>query len=102
MPVARAAIAWLGGSAGSAAASCLTPAPIGPVGAANSVSGSATPAAFAPTASGGRVAPTETTRSGSGPVASSQRPIQPVVAGWSGEPLCQMSIERKWLWSGFG
>jgi hypothetical protein len=55
-----------------------------------------------PTASGGRVAPTDTTRSGSGRVTSSQRPIQPVAAGRSGEPVCQMSIERKWLWSGFG
>ena len=25
-----------------------------------------------------------------------------VPAGWSGAAVCQMSIDRKWLWSGFG
>ena len=96
-----AAIAWLGGSAGSAAASCLTPAPIGPVGAANR---SAAARRRPPSRHGqrrqGRA--DRDTASGVGLVASSQRPIHPVVAGRSGEPVCQMAIERKWLRSGFG
>ena len=58
--------------------------------------------AFAPTASGGSTAPMLSARSGSSPVASSQRPIQPVLTGRPGEAVCQMSIDRKWLWSGFG
>ncbi len=36
------------------------------------------------------------------PLASSQRPIQPVDVGCTGSAVCQMSIERKWLRSGFG
>ena len=36
------------------------------------------------------------------PRASSQRPSQPVVPGRSGWAVCQMSIDRKWLRSGFG
>jgi hypothetical protein len=43
-----------------------------------------------------------TARSGSVPVASSQRPSQPEWEGLSGEPVCQMSIDRKWLRLGFG
>ncbi len=43
-----------------------------------------------------------TARTGSSPVASSQRPIHPVLVGALGEAVCQMSIERKWLWSGCG
>src|ERR1700733_15966294 len=57
---------------------------------------------FSPTASGGRTEPILTARSGSLPVASSQRPIQPVETGWAGDAVCQMSIDRKWLWSGCG
>ena len=43
-----------------------------------------------------------TARSGSSPVASSQRPIQPVETGSAGDAVCQMSMDRKWLWSGCG
>ena len=52
---------------------------------------------LAPTASGGRTAPMLTARSGSSPVASSQRPIQPVETGSAGDAVCQMSMDRKWL-----
>ena len=41
-------------------------------------------------------------RMGSLPVASSQRPKTPVATGWSGEPVCQMSMPRKWLRTGLG
>ena len=64
--------------------------------------GSAAAAALAPTANGGNTEPMFTARSGSSPVASSQRPIQPVCDGASGDAVCQMSMLRKWLWSGFG
>lgn len=57
---------------------------------------------FSLTASGGSTAPMLTARSGSSPVASSQRPIQPVETGSAGDAVCQMSMDRKWLWSGFG
>ena len=57
---------------------------------------------FSPTASGGSTGPMLTARSGSSPVASSQRPIQPVETGSAGDAVCQMSIDRKWLWSGWG
>jgi hypothetical protein len=57
---------------------------------------------FSPTANGGSTEPTLTARSGSLPVASSHLPIQPVATGSDGEAVCQMSIDRKWLWSGRG
>ena len=57
---------------------------------------------FSPTANGGSTEPTLTARSGSLPVASSHRPIQPVETGSDGEAVCQMSIDRKCLWSGRG
>ena len=63
---------------------------------------SAAAVAFSPTASGGSTAPMLTARSGSSPVASSHRPIQPVDTGSVGDAVCQMSIDRKWLWSGCG
>ncbi|HEY2042945.1 MAG TPA: hypothetical protein VGH11_09730 [Jatrophihabitans sp.] len=65
-------------------------------------SGSAAAAAFAPMANGGNTAPMFTARNGSSPVASSQRPIQPVLTGACGEAVCQISMLRKWLWSGCG
>ncbi len=34
--------------------------------------------------------------------ASSQRPSQPDEIGVCGDAVCQMDIERKWLWSGCG
>ena len=34
--------------------------------------------------------------------ASSQRPSQPAPVGVSGEAVCQIAIDRKWLWSGRG
>ena len=58
---------------------------------------SAAAALPAPTASGGTTDPMLTARTGSSPVASSHRPIQPVVIGESGLAVCQMSIDRKWL-----
>ncbi len=76
--------------------------PIGPLGSASPDSGSAAPAVLAPASNGGSTGSSDTALSGSRPFASSQRPIQPVPAGWSGEAVCQMSIDRKWLWSGFG
>ena len=65
-------------------------------------SGSAAAVHLAPTARGGSTEPMLTARIGSSPVASSQRPIQPVLTGSAGEAVCQMSMERKWLKSGFG
>jgi len=50
-----------------------------------------------PTDRGGSTEPVFTARTGSSPVASSQRPIHPVLVGALGEAVCQMSIERKWL-----
>jgi hypothetical protein len=52
---------------------------------------------FSPTASSGSTLPMLTARSGSSPVASSQRPIQPVETGSAGEAVCQISMDRKWL-----
>ena len=57
---------------------------------------------MAPTASGGSTSPMLSASNGSSPAVSSQRPIHPVVTGVSGDAVCQMSIDRKWLWSGFG
>ncbi len=39
---------------------------------------------------------------GSSPAVSSQRPTHPDGTGVSGDAVCQMSIDRKWLWSGLG
>ena len=58
---------------------------------------SAAAVCFSPTASAGSTGPMLTARSGSSPVASSQRPIQPVETGWAGDAVCQMSMDRKWL-----
>src|ERR1700679_1108038 len=44
---------------------------------------------FSPIASGGSTEPMLTARNGSSPVASSQRPIQPVDTGSDGEAVCQ-------------
>ena len=74
----------------------------GPPGIASVPTGTATPAAFSPPKTGGRVLPTDTARMGSVPVTSSHRPIQPVATPASGTPVCQMSIDRKWLRLGFG
>jgi hypothetical protein len=60
------------------------------------------PALSAPASSGGSTDSNEIARRGSPPTLSSHRPIQPVVLGCTGLALCQMSIERKWLRSGFG
>ncbi|CAM5702267.1 hypothetical protein MAUB1S_04063 [Mycolicibacterium aubagnense] len=57
---------------------------------------------FWPTASGGSTVPMFTARIGSSPLVSSQRPIQPLVTASTGLAVCQMSIDRKWLRSGFG
>ena len=75
---------------------------IGPVGSASPRSGNAAPAVVAPASIGGSTGSSDTALRGSRPFASNHRPIHPVPAGWSGEAVCQMSIERKWLWSGFG
>ena len=74
----------------------------GPLGRASPRSGSAAPAVVAPASIGGSTGSSDTAERGSRPLASNQRPIHPVPAGWSGEAVCQMSIDRKWLWSGFG
>ncbi len=58
---------------------------------------SAAAVCFSPTARSGSTLPTLTARSGSSPVASSQRPIQPVGTGASGDAVCQISMDRKWL-----
>ncbi|WP_224756198.1 hypothetical protein [Streptomyces sp. col6] len=63
----------------------------------------AAPAVVSPAMSGGSVAPTETALSGSPPPSwSSQRPSHPEGTGPDGDAVCQIAIERKWLWSGFG
>ncbi len=58
--------------------------------------------ALAPTASGGSTSPMLSASSGSSPAVSSHRPTQPLDTGVSGDAVCQMSIDRKWLWSGCG
>ena len=64
--------------------------------------GSDAAAVRAPASIGGSTGSTDTARSGSSPEASSQRPSQPVGTDVSGDAVCQMAIDRKWLWSGFG
>jgi hypothetical protein len=93
---ARAARACSGGSPGagrpnpaSAAWTALVRLP--PFG------GTAAPAVVAPASTTGSTGSKDTACRGSPPVASSQRPNHPVFAGRTGEPVCQMSIERKWL-----
>jgi hypothetical protein len=66
------------------------------------VAGTAAPAVVAPASNTGSTGSNETAWRGSPPVTSSHRPSHPVFAGLVGEAVCQMSIERKWLWSGFG
>jgi hypothetical protein len=44
----------------------------------------------------------ETASNGSVVVASSQRPSQPVLDAVTGDAVCQIAIDRKWLRSGFG
>ena len=58
--------------------------------------------ALVPTASGGSTSPMLSASKGSSPAVSSQRPTHPDATGVSGDAVCQMSIDRKWLWSGFG
>src|SRR6185369_1080681 len=67
-----------------------------------SVTGTEAPALFAPASSGGSTGSNETASRGSPPWLSSQRPSQPVLPGRVGFAVCQISIERKWLWSGLG
>ncbi len=55
-----------------------------------------------PTAAGASTDPMFTARTGSSPVASNQRPSQPEFTGVDGEPVCQMSMDLKWLKSGRG
>ncbi|GAA0912025.1 hypothetical protein GCM10009558_018940 [Virgisporangium aurantiacum] len=63
----------------------------------------AAPARVAPASTGGRTRSNVTACRGSpSGTVSSQRPSQPVLPGRAGCPVCQMSIERKWLRSGFG
>jgi hypothetical protein len=59
--------------------------------------GSDAPATLSPASSGGSTGSTDSARRGSSPVASSQRPSHPVRAGASGDPVCQMAMDRKWL-----
>ncbi len=64
--------------------------------------GSDAAAVFAPASMGGSTGSTERARNGSAPVVSSQRPSQPVGTEVRGEAVCQIAMERKWLWSGVG
>ena len=62
----------------------------------------AVPVWSVPTRTLGRVGPMDRARIGSVPVPSSQRPNHPTLTDVAGEAVCQMSIERKWLSTGFG
>ena len=57
---------------------------------------------FSPANNGGSTGSMASACSGLPSVASSQRPSHPVCTGVCGEAVCQMPIDRKWLWSGFG
>ncbi|NKY92528.1 hypothetical protein HGA00_03710 [Gordonia sputi] len=58
---------------------------------------SAAAVVLVPIASMGSTGPMFTARNGSSPVASSHRPIHPLVTAEPGDAVCQMSIDRKWL-----
>ncbi len=59
--------------------------------------GSEAPWTFSPWRTTGVVGPMPTARNGLDPFESSHRPIQPVVVDDEVEPLCQMSMDSKWL-----
>ena len=86
--------------AGSPAAGWPKPASAGRAVVALGPVGTEAPAVLAPASTTGSTGSNDTACRGSPPVASSHRPSQPVVDGLPGEPVCQMSIDRKWLWSG--
>ncbi len=57
----------------------------------------AAPCTRSPERSCGTVGPSASARRGFERVLSSHRPNQPVETGVPGTPLCQMSIDWKWL-----
>ena len=97
-----ATLACHGPSAGSGRPSSCSAAPSRPFGSRSPPSGNEAAATFSPASSAGSTDSRDTAASGSVVVASSQRPSQPVVDELTGEAVCQMAIERKWLRSACG
>ena len=70
---------------------------VGSPGSTKVPAGTAAPWTFSPVRAVGNVGPIPRARSGLALVPSSQRPSQPELTGVSGTPLCQISIDSKWL-----
>ena len=66
------------------------------------LTGNDTAAPCCPASNGGNTGSTDTASSGLSPVVSNHRPSQPVGTEVDGDAVCQMAIDRKWLWSGTG
>ena len=98
-PAARAAA---GESSADAAPSLRYASPSADVGSFSPSGRIVEPAVRSPARNGGSVDSSETARTGSSPVASSQRPIHPVATEVFGEAVCQIAMDRKCEWSGFG